>query len=133
MVIILTWNLLSLQLEHVLKFFHPFKSNICVLLLLCYLSCVTCTGGCKLECSSKIFQEKQIMLQKAPIPLGLEARSLVDINFTGIWKLFFLRFYSFLIVKPVFVFLKQKELNLLYVAQIAAFTECDELPNTRPL
>lgn len=73
------------------------------------------------------------MLQKAPIPLGLETRSLIGINFTGIWKLLFLRFYSSLIVKPVFVFLKQKELNVLYVEQIAAFTECDELPNTRAL
>lgn len=39
-----------------------------------------CSDGCKLECSSKVFKEKQTMLEKVPIPLGLEVRILVDIN-----------------------------------------------------
>lgn len=84
------------------EIFHPLKSNIYILPLICYLPCITCILMLEFGSSlcSKIFQENEIMIEIISVALGLEVNSLI--NITGIWKLLFLSHCSFLLVKLVF-------------------------------
>lgn len=85
---------------------HPLKSNIYMLLLICYLPYTTCILTCFWIWKFfmlKIFQETAIMIEIISVALGLQVDSLLNmINITGIWKLLFLSYCSFQLVKLVF-------------------------------